>query len=169
MLKFLFVLTVVFATVTGAYFTAQSKIELKSDLTALKLGMDIHSVKEKFGAPTSESRNVLTYILPNSSVLTITFRDDVVSSAKVKFIQPVKVTDPELRKLTLVQMDPAMNNEKPSWFFAGAPELGLIYKITSDGIIESMTWVEPFTLHSHHPKNVQALLRDFKSTLLSNM
>jgi hypothetical protein len=62
-----------------------------------------------------------------------------------------------------------MNNEKPSCFFAGAPELGLIYKITSDGIIESMTWVEPFTLHSHHPKNVQALLRDFKSTLLSNM
>jgi hypothetical protein len=169
MLRFLFILVVVASTITGAYFTAQSKIAAKSDLSALKLGMDLASVKESFGVPTSEFRNILTYILPNSSVLTITLRDDVVTSAKVKFIQPVTVTDPELRKLTLVQMEPALNDEKPSWFFAGAPELGLIYKITADGIIESLTWVEPFTLHSHHPKNVQALLRDFKSTLLTNM
>ncbi len=166
MLRFLFILTVVFGTVAGAYLTAQSKISYKSDLSALRLGMDLSSVKNVFGAPTSENRNILTYILPNSSVLTITFRDDVVTSAKVKFIQPVTVTDPELRKLTLVQMDPAMTDEKPSWFFAGAPEQGLIYKITADGVIESLTWVEPFTLHSHQPKNVQALLRDFNSTHL---
>ena len=164
MLRFLFILTVVFGTVAGAYFTAQSKITYKSDLSALKLGMSLTSVKDTFGAPTSENRNILTYILPNSSVLTITFRDEVVTSAKVKFIQPVTVTDPELRKLTLVQMDPALTDEKPSWFFAGAPDQGLIYKITADGVIESLTWVEPFTLHSHQPKNVQALLRDFNST-----
>ena len=166
MLRFLFILAVVFGTVTGAYFAAQSKLTQKSDFSALKLGMGLSSVKDAFGAPTSENRNILTYILPNSSILTITFRDDVVTSAKVKFIQPVTVTDPELKKLTLVQMDPALTDEKPSWFFAGAPEQGLIYKITADGVIESLTWVEPFTLHSHRPKNVQALLRDFKSTHL---
>lgn len=166
MLRFVFILFVVFSTVAGAYLTAQSKITHKSDLSALRLGMDLKSVKKYFGAPTSEHRNILTYILPNSSVLTITFRDDVVTSAKVKFIQQVTVTDPELRKLTLVQMDPALNDEKPSWFFAGAPEQGLIYKITADGVIESLTWVEPFTLHSTQPKNVQALLRDFNSTHL---
>lgn len=169
MSRFLFILAVVFSTVIGAYFTAQSKISYKTDLSALKLGMELTDVKETFGAPTSENRNILTYILPNSSVLTITFRDDVVTSAKVKFIQQVKVTDPELRRLTLVQMDPAMNDEKPSWFFAGAPEQGLIYKITADGVIESLTWVEPFTLHSHRPKNVQALLKDFNNTHLSNL
>lgn len=169
MVRFLFILTLVMSTIAGAYLTAQSKIAHKSDLSALKLGMDFETVKENFGAPTSEYRNILTYILPNSSVLTITFRDEVVTSAKVKFLQPVRVSDPELRKLTLVQMDPAMNEEKPSWFFAGAPEQGLIYKITADGVIESLTWVEPFTLHSHQPKNVQALLRDFNSTNLSNL
>ncbi len=169
MLRFLCILTLVMSTIVGAYFTAQSKISYKSDLSALKLGMGLSAVKKSFGAPTSENRNILTYILPNSSVLTITFRDDVVTSAKVKFIQPVTVTDPELKKLTLVQMDPALNDEKPSWFFAGAPEQGLIYKITADGVIESLTWVEPFTLHSQQPKNVQALLRDFNSTNLSNM
>lgn len=169
MLRFLFILSLVLGTIGGAYLTAQSKIAYKSDLSALKLGMKLEEMKEVFGAPTSENRNILTYILPNSSVLTVTFRDDVVTSAKVKFIQPVKVTDPELRKLTLVQMDPALPEEKPSWFFAGAPEQGLIYKITADGVIESLTWVEPFTPHSQHPKNVQALLRDFNNTHVSNL
>ncbi len=170
MLRFLCILIVVVSTVGGiAYHSAQSKMSFKTDFSALKLGMNLDEVENIFGAPTSQSRNILTYILPNSSVLTVTLRDDLVSSAKVKFIQPVKVTDPELRKLTLVQMDPALIDEKPSWFFAGAPEQGLIYKITADGVIESLTWVEPFTLHSHSPKNVQALLRDFKSAHLSNM
>lgn len=162
-------MTLVIGTVFGAYYTAQSKISTKTDLSALKLGMNLEEIKISFGAPTSENRNILTYILPDSSVLTITFRDEVVTSAKVKFIQLVKVTDPELRRLTLVQMDPALSDEKPSWFFAGAPEQGLIYKITAEGSIESMTWVEPFTLHSQRPKNVQALLRDFNSSHLSNM
>lgn len=169
MLRMLFIVTLIIGTISGAYYTAQSSITTKTDLSTLKLGMNLSQVKKVFGAPTSENRNILTYILPNSSVLTITFRDEEVTSAKVKFLQDVKVTDPELRKLTLVQMDPALSDEKPSWFFAGAPEQGLIYKITADGHIESVTWVEPFTLHSHQPKNVQALLRDFNSSHLSNM
>ena len=169
MLRFLFIVILVIGTVSGAYYTAQSKISTKTDLSALKIGMNLPAVKKAFGAPTSENRNILTYILTDSSVLTITLRDDVVTSAKVKFLQEVKVTDPELRRLTLVQMDPALSDEKPSWFFAGAPEQGLIYKITADGLIESLTWVEPFTPHTQQPKNVQALLRDFKSSHLSNM
>lgn len=164
MLRFFFIVSLVLGTIGGAYYTAQSKITYKTDLSSLKLGMNLQQVKSTFGAPTSENRNILTYILPNSSVLTITFRDDVVTSAKVKFMQPVKVTDPELRKLTLVQMDPALTDEKPSWFFAGAPEQGLIYKITADGVIESLTWVEPFTLHSQRPKSAQALVRDFNNS-----
>ncbi len=169
MVKFFFILLVVLGTVSGAYFTAQSKLTVKSDFSALKLGMNVEQIQANFGVPSSQSRNILTYILPNSSVLTITLRDDLVTSAKVKFIQPVKVTDPELRKLTLVQMDPAISDDKPSWFFAGSPGEGLIYKITADGVIESMTWVEPFTLHSHQAKNVQALLRDFNERQTSNM
>jgi hypothetical protein len=169
MTRFLLILVLILSTVAGAYYTAQNKITQKTDLSALKLGMNLSQVKTTFGDPTSENRNIFTYILPDASVLTITFRDDVVTSAKVKFTQPVKVTDPELRKLTLVQMDPALADEKPSWFFAGAPEHGLIYKITADGVIESLTWVEPFTLHSQHPKNVQALVQDFNSSHLSNL
>lgn len=169
MLRFLFIVFVVLGTISGAYYTAQSQLTKKTDFSALKIGMSLDEVKSSFGAPTSEFRNVFTYILPDSSVLTITFRDEVVTNAKVKFIQPVKVTDPELKKLTLVQMDPALSNERPSWFFAGAPELGLIYKITADGVIESMTWVEPFTLHTHQPKNVQALVEDFNSSNLSKL
>lgn len=169
MLRFLFILAIVLLTVSGAYYTAQSKIHYKADLSGLKLGMTAGEIQGVFGAPTSLNRNVLTYILPNSSVLTVTLRDNVVTSAKVKFVQPVKVTDPELRRLTLVQMDAATTDERPSWFFAGSPEQGLIYKITSSGTIESLTWVQPFTLHAQVPKNVQALLRDFNNTKVSNL
>lgn len=169
MLRFVFVLTILAFTIAGAYHAAQSKMSSKLDLSALKLGMTVDDVGELFGAPTSKIRNIHTYILPDSSVLTVTFRDDVATSAKVKYLRPVKVSDPELRKLTLVQMDPAITEERPSWFFAGAPEQGLIYKITAGGVIESLTWVKPFTLSARNPKNVQALLRDFNSHQLSNL
>ena len=97
-------------------------------------------------------------------------RDDVVASAVVKFHGAIKIEDPEIRKLTLVQMAPPdFQNDDTSWFFAGKPSEGLIYKITQNGEIESLTWVPPFTYGSNQAKNLQVLLRDFKNQQLSNL
>ncbi len=74
-----------------------------------------------------------------------------------------------MKQLTLVQMSLADQNEDASWFFAGKPQEGLIYKITQNGMIESLTWVPPFTYGSNQAKNLQVLLQDFKSQHLSKM
>ena len=95
---------------------------------------------------------------------------NVVASAVVKFHGAIKIEDPEIRKLTLVQMAPPdFQNDDTSWFFAGKPSEGLIYKITQNGEIESLTWVPPFTYGSNQAKNLQVLLRDFKNQHLSNL
>ena len=148
--------------VFGAYQLAQSKLARPLKLDALQLGMSAREIEQKFGTPSAEARNQFTYILQDGSELLITFRDKRVSSAKVKFHKTIKIQDPEMRKLTLVQMHHDLNND-PSWFFAGKPEEGHIYKITSEGIIESLTWVPPFTYVSNQPKHLQALLQDFNS------
>lgn len=154
----------------GAYQTAQKKIEGTLALTSLKLGMSVEQLEETFGTPSAQSRNQLTYILDDGSELFITLREDLVSSAKVKFHREIKIQDPEMRKLTLVQMDShALEENNPSWFFAGNPAEGLIYKITNQGTIESLTWVPPFTYGSNRPKHLQALLRDFQTQRLSNL
>jgi hypothetical protein len=109
-------------------------------------------------------------VLEDSSQLMITLREDVAASAIVKFHRPLRIEDPEIKKLTLVQMSPAdLQNENPSWFYAGKPEEGLIYKITQQGTIESITWVPPFTNNNHQAKNLQVLVRDFKGQHLSNL
>jgi hypothetical protein len=170
MLKPFFIIAAFVAMVGGAYLTAQNTLERKADLTSLQIGMGLQQVRELYGQPSARDRNQLTYILPDSSELTITLRDDVVASAKVKYRHLVKVGDPELRQLTLVQMDPAPTDSgSPNWFFAGKPEEGLIYKISAQGIIESITWVPPFSVGHQRPKNVQVLLRDFNSHQLSKM
>ena len=154
----------------GAYQVAQNKIQSSLSLTSLKLGMTISQVEAAFGSPSAESRNQYTYILEDGSELFVTLRDDVVSSAKVKFHNPVKIQDPEMRKLTLVQMDSHnFESNNPSWFFAGNPAEGMIYKITNEGVIESLTWVPPFTYGNNQPKQVQALLRDFQTQQSSNL
>lgn len=154
----------------GAYQVAQNKIQSPLALTSLKLGMDVTQIEEVFGTPSAQSRNQYTYILEDGSELFITLRDEVVSSAKVKFHHPVKIQDPEMRKLTLVQMDSHnFESNRPSWFFAGNPAEGMIYKITNEGVIESLTWVPPFTYGNNRPKQVQALLRDFQTQQLDKM
>lgn len=167
-------LGVIFTTILGiiaiAYVNANQKLNQKIDLKALHLHMSISEVEANFGAPFSRQRNSLIYILEDSSQLSITLRDDVVANAVVKFHRPIKIEDPEIRKLTLVQMSPAdIQNGDTSWFFAGKPSEGLIYKITQNGEIESLTWVPPFTYGSNQAKNLQVLLQDFKNQHLSNL
>jgi len=161
-------LGVIFAMIFGiialAYFTAESKLNHTVDLKALHLQMTADELENFFGSPFSRDRNTMTYILEDSSKLFITLRDEVVASAIVKFHKPLRIEDPEIRKLTLVQMSPEdLHNENPSWFFAGKPEEGLIYKITQHGEIESLTWVPPFTYAVQQKKNLQVMLQDFKS------
>lgn len=157
-----FVLTL--SLIFGAYQVARNKISRPLNLDSIRLGLTTQEISRTFGSPSAESRNQLTYILQDGSELLITLRDQKVSSAKVKFHRTIKIQDPEMRKLTLVQMEQdALESDNPSWFFAGSPEQGLIYKITSEGVIESLTWVPPFSYGSNRPKQLQALLRDFNS------
>jgi hypothetical protein len=126
--------------------------------------MTVDEIQKTFGTPFAETRNHFTYVLQDGSELFITLRDERVSSATVKFHRTIQIQDPEMKRLTLVQMDQAQQeSNNPSWFFAGKPEEGLIYKITSQGLIESLTWVPPFSYGSNRPKQLQALLRDFNS------
>ena len=150
--------------VFGAYQAAQNKIERPLNLSNLRLGMTMRDIEHAFGTPSAQTRNQYTYILDDGSELFITLRDQKISSAQVKFHRTIKIQDPEMKKLTLVQMDSQnIESNNPSWFFAGKPAEGLIYKITSEGLIESLTWVPPFTYLNNRPKHLQALLRDFQS------
>lgn len=158
---FYFLLTI--SLVVGAWTIAQKNISRPLHLDALRLGMTSRDIENTFGTPSAQSRNQLVYILQDGSELTITLRDNVVSSAKVKFHRVIKIQDPEMKKLTLVQMQPGEIDNDPTWFFAGKPSLGHIYKITAEGVIESLTWVPPFSYGSNQPKRLQALLQDFNS------
>lgn len=170
MLKFALSLILFVGMVAGAYLSAQDKAGNRTSLSKLKLGMTVAQVESTFGVPTALNRNELIYIMPDSSELSITLRDNIVTSAKLRYRHPVKVSDPKLKQLTLVQMDPAETTTgKPNWFFAGKPEDGLIYKITAQGVVETVTWVPRFAYGHGRPKNVQVLLRDFNRRELSKM
>jgi hypothetical protein len=163
-MKFSFSLLVTIGLFFGAYRVAQNKIESPLNLSSIKLGMTVPSLQKSFGTPSAKSRNQMIFILDDGSELIITLRDELVSSAVVKFRRLIKIQDPEMKKLTLVQMDTREGEDnRPGWFFAGKPTEGLIYKITTDGVIESLTWVPPFSYGNNRPKHLQALLRDFKS------
>jgi hypothetical protein len=151
-----------------AYFSAQSSGQKRLDLNLIQIGMTEASLKAHFGSPSNKNRNQLTYILEDYSELVVTLRDNLVSSAKVKFHRPLQIEDPKLRQLTLVQMDTLLEGQ-PSWFLAGNPEEGLIYKVTAAGVVESITWIRPFSYGLQRPKELQALFRDFNIQRSLNM
>lgn len=165
---FFFILTL--GLIFGAYKTAQNKIARPQELAQLRLGMTIEQLEKTFGTPSAQARNQLTYILDDGSELFVTLRDNVVSSATARFHQNRQIQDPDLKNLTLVQMDMhESNSNSPSWFFAGNPAEGLIYKVTTQGMVESLTWVPPFTYGNNRAKHLQALLQDFRSQQTSKL
>lgn len=161
-MSFIFVL--IFVAISGAYYSAQDKMSAVPDLRALHLGMSVGELENAFGAPVNKHINQLTYLFANSAQLIITLRELEVASAQLKFHRPLQISDPQLKQLNLVQME--LKNQDLSWFFAGNPQEGLIYKITTDGVIESITWVPPFTYQGKSPKKIGALLRDFQDKTL---
>ncbi len=169
-MKYLFALLVLTGLIGAAYHNADTKIQHQLNLSGMHLGMSVSQIETAFGVPTARNRNQIIYIFEEGSEMILTLRDDLVASATVKFHNPVKITDPEMRKLTLVQMESeSLMSGEPSWFFAGKPEQGLIYKITAQGVIESMTWVPAFSYGQHQAKQLQALLQDFQSKQVSNL
>ena len=167
-MKYVFIFLAMIGTIGAAYYNAQSKIGHTQDLKALHLGMTVTELEDSFGAPSAQNRNQLIYIFDDSSEMVVSLRDDVVASATIKYHQQVKITDPEMKKLTLVQMESeSLLSGEPTWFFAGKPSEGLIYKITAAGVIESLTWVPPFSYNQNQPKQLQALLRDFQTQHLN--
>src|SRR5688572_14115549 len=91
--------------VFGAYQIAQNKIERPLNLSSIRLGMTVLDAEQNFGTPSAQSRNQYTYILDDGSELIFTLRDEKISSAKVKFHRTIKIQDPEMKQLSLVQMD----------------------------------------------------------------
>lgn len=168
-MKITFVFALLFSVIGFAYFSAQSKMKKPVEVLSLRLGMDMNDLEDAFGTPSAKERNKIIYILEDHSELMITLRDNIVASARLKYHRPLKIGDPKMKQLTLVQMESDANSSRPSWFFAGKPEEGLIYKISGNGVVESLTWVPPFTYGSTQPKRLQALLRDFQNKHLSKM
>ncbi|HLW56787.1 MAG TPA: hypothetical protein VKY27_05345 [Bacteriovoracaceae bacterium] len=165
-MKFSFIFVLIFAITVGAYYSAKDKMSAVPDLRALHLGMSKDELKIAFGAPVHKHLNQLTYLFADSAQLIITLRDQEVASAQLKFHRPLKISDPQIKQLNLVQMEFKNNDRDLSWFFAGDPEEGLIYKITTNGVIESITWVPPFSYQGEAPKRVGTLLRDFQDKTL---
>lgn len=160
----------IIVSVVYAYIQANKVLTTQIELPKVRLTMTVAELEDDFGAPFERNRNELTYILEDSSQLIITLRDNLVASALLKFHRPLRIEDPKLRQLTLVQMNASeLEGDRPSWFYAGKPEDGLIYKITQKGEVETITWVPPFTYGNNQPKNVQALLKDFRIRHLSNL
>lgn len=164
LMKYGFYILMTLSFILAAYQVAQNKLEKPLSLSSLRLGMSENEIENVFGSPSAEIRNQAIYILDDGSELSITYRDKHVSSATIKFHKVVKIQDPEMRKLTLVQMATnELDSSNPSWFFAGKPEEGLVYKVTSEGIVQSLTWIPPFSANHNQAKHLQALLIDFKT------
>lgn len=160
-----FIFAVMFVVTFGAYYSAKDKMSEIPDLRNLHLGMSVEELKVSYGAPVYKNLNKMTYLFGDSAQLIVTLRDQEVASAQLKFHRPLKISDPQIRQLNLVQME-LKNTQDLSWFFAGSPEDGLIYKITTNGVIESITWVPPFSYQGKSPKHVGRLLRDFQDKAL---
>lgn len=146
------------ALVIVALWSAQSKIHDYSSLAPLHVGLKVEELSF-LGEPNSATERELVYILPDQSTLVVALEDGVVSAAWLDPRQPLKIEDPQFKQLRFVQMgvDAALS---PTWFYAAAADRGRIFKVSQQGVVETITWVKPFS-PAGPSRQLQALLREF--------
>lgn len=146
------------ALVIVALWSAQSKIHDYSSLEPLHVGLRIDEIGF-LGEPDSVSERERVYLLPDQSTLVVAIEGGAVSAAWLELRQPLKIEDPQFKQLRFVQMgvDAALS---PTWFYAAAADMGRIFKVSQQGVVESITWVKPFS-PAGPSRQLQALLREF--------
>ncbi len=151
----------VFTLSLGAYCTAQTKLDTTVELKTLKLGITQKQLERIVGTPSGKVDNELTYVFEDGSDLKVTMTKGYLSSAVMNYKKPTLIPEPE--KLVFLNVNSKLDDHQ-DWFFLGRPQLGLIYKINSEGKVKSLTWIQPFEHTSSTPKHFHALLKDFHST-----
>lgn len=127
-------------------------------------------IQETIGLPTATDGQKWIFVLDDQSELMVSFRDEVIWTATLTYHDPKEIQDPDFKELTLVQVGvDASDYAKPSYFYAGEPGEGKIWKVNANGKVESLTWVSPFEKSKLTPKNIQALYKDFRGQYLMNL
>ncbi len=151
----------IFGLAALALWSAQNKIHDYSSLDSLRVGLSVEDL-DFLGSPVSTSNRENVYLLGDQSTLVVRFEDNVITAASLQLKQPLKIEDPQLKKLRFVQMgmDAA---QSPTWFYAAAADQGKIFKVSGNGLVESVTWIKPFS-PAGPSRQLQALLREFTGT-----
>lgn len=163
-LKFVFYSIFIVLIGLSAFKSAEKKLRISSDFDFIRSGISIRELEKKVGQPLSIEKNENVYILDDGSELRVTVNEGKLLKANLKFNHLLKIQDPKIKGLTLVQIQPdPYEIQNTSWFYAGDPNRGMIYKVSSKGFIEGISWLPPFHYPDHRPKQLQALLQDFRT------
>lgn len=149
-----------FIIVGLAYFSAEKKKLSIHPLLKIQVGMNENSLQFLGPAISSNNREKI-YWLDNGATFLVTLFEGKITGAWLNFTSPVEIQQTWTQNLKFVQMT-IDSEQDPSWFFAGNPNEGKVFKINTFGLIESITWVKPFESHQQS-KNLQALYNDFTS------
>ncbi|MBY0518304.1 MAG: hypothetical protein K2P81_15445 [Bacteriovoracaceae bacterium] len=141
-----------------ALVSAQSKIHNYASLSPLQVGMSVDQL-DFLGHPVSSDEREIVYMMPDQSTLVVAVSDNKVSAAWLELRQPLKIQDPQFKKLRFVQMGMDAS-QSPTWFYAAAADEGRIFKVSEQGFVESITWVKPFSANGPS-RQLQALLIEF--------
>lgn len=141
-----------------SFVSAQNKVNDYSLVEGLRVGAPLDQLGF-LGLPLSVKERERVYQLPDFSTLVIHTDGQIVTGAWLQLKQPLRIENPSIKQVQFVQlgMDHAL---APTWFYAGAADEGRIYKVSEQGLIESISWVKPFNALGPKQK-LQALLKEF--------
>ena len=141
-----------------SFLSAQNKVNDYSLVESLRVGTPVTELGF-LGHPLSMNQKERIYQLPDYSSLVIHSDGEKVTGAWLQLKQPMRIDDPTIKQVQFVQLE--MDNALvPTWFYAGAADEGRIYRVSEQGLIESISWVKPFNALGPKQK-LQALLKEF--------
>lgn len=141
-----------------ALFSANRKANHLNPFDLVRVGKSVESLRS-LGVPLSKSQSQNHYLLENGSTLVVNILNNRVSGAWIELKKPLSINDERFSHLRFVKLN-MEDTSRPSWFYAGSPSEGKIFKVSHKGMIESISWVKPFS-ESKNTKNLQALLFEF--------
>lgn len=148
------------AIVLTALWSAQQKMNDLDQVKQINVGAPVSSLNH-LGEPVSVSSSERMYFLNNGSTLVVSVFQHTITGAWLNLKNPISIQDEHLKSLRFVQVG-VDESLRPTWFYAGLPGDGRVFKVVQNGLIHSITWVRPFG-QKESPRQLQALYKEFTS------
>ncbi len=144
----------------------ESQAQLNEQVYKIQIGKSTLEIEELLGTPSQVKEKTWVYYLKKEAVLSLRFDKKKLSEASLTFSQKPHYKNHLFPTKHFIHLNPSTKFKTEKSFIIASAELGLIWELTPQGLIQHVSWQAPFEAQTpmHPLENILSQEKGFNIT-----